>query len=500
MRSSAILLLTAFACVAPLGTPNSDIQCQSTEECPGSLRCNPGVQKCFASTGPCQVEEASLYRSVPDGTNCETPAGADGICIAAVCAEPRCGDGIVSDAEQCDDGENIGGAPNSCQPGCLNPGCGNGFVDDLFGEECDDASANGNGFSPCTTECRRNRCGDGYLAGDEECDDGNSSNNDDCVGACNLARCGDGFVQAGVESCDEESDDCRNCVASTCGNGVVDSGESCDDMNDVDDDECTNSCQRPRCGDGVIQGDEECDTGSSVGSRGDSCTLRCTNNFCDDNHIGPDEECDLGEANGLDGTACTADCRDNLCGDMHLGPDEACDLGTENNGQDGVSCTDGCQLTVCGDGQQGPDEDCDDGNTDSFDGCSASCEVENCRDFDLDLSCPTGADRWCSTLLSADGECPSTPSIEVSLPIAACVRCLGPDAGCSPSTPAPVDACAIQDGFQNPVAVSGTNEAGCTLRFGLSGFENTSCMSKTTVVAEGSCGPSGKVGTYCDDP
>lgn len=47
---------------------------------------------------------------------------------------------------------------------------------------------------------------------------------------------------------------------SLCGNGVVDSGETCDDGNTVDSDACTAACQEARCGDGVAyQGVEECD-------------------------------------------------------------------------------------------------------------------------------------------------------------------------------------------------------------------------------------------------
>ena len=46
----------------------------------------------------------------------------------------------------------------------------------------------------------------------EECDDGNSSNQDSCSTTCELALCGDGAVQAAVEECDdgnrEDGDGC----------------------------------------------------------------------------------------------------------------------------------------------------------------------------------------------------------------------------------------------------------------------------------------------------
>src|SRR5690606_7826353 len=57
-----------------------------------------------------------------------------------------------------------------------------------------------------------------------------------------------------------------------CGDGVVDTGEGCDDGNDEDGDGCTATCTveegwtctgaqgcTPICGDGLILGDEECD-------------------------------------------------------------------------------------------------------------------------------------------------------------------------------------------------------------------------------------------------
>lgn len=46
------------------------------------------------------------------------------------------------------------------------------------------------------------RCGDGIIQSNEECDDGNSSNNDACLSNCKLARCGDMWVWEGREECD----------------------------------------------------------------------------------------------------------------------------------------------------------------------------------------------------------------------------------------------------------------------------------------------------------
>ena len=43
-----------------------------------------------------------------------------------------------------------------------------------------------------------------------------------------------------------------------CGNGVADSGEECDDGNDVEDDGCESDCTFPECGDGKVDAGELC--------------------------------------------------------------------------------------------------------------------------------------------------------------------------------------------------------------------------------------------------
>ncbi|HHH29788.1 MAG TPA: hypothetical protein ENK57_15785 [Polyangiaceae bacterium] len=45
-------------------------------------------------------------------------------------------------------------------------------------------------------------CGNGVPEGNEECDDGNQDNTDACLEGCIAAFCGDGFTWAGVETCD----------------------------------------------------------------------------------------------------------------------------------------------------------------------------------------------------------------------------------------------------------------------------------------------------------
>jgi cysteine-rich repeat protein len=62
------------------------------------------------------------------------------------------------------------------------------------------------------------------------------------------------------------------CIRLTCGNGVVDPGEVCDDGNNQSDDGCPADCTA-HCGDGVLDLGELCDDGNQVD--GDGCSADC---------------------------------------------------------------------------------------------------------------------------------------------------------------------------------------------------------------------------------
>ena len=56
----------------------------------------------------------------------------------------------------------------------------------------------------CKSTCQNAVCGDGFVRiGVEECDDGNTNDNDACTSTCQNAVCGDGFERDGVEECDD---------------------------------------------------------------------------------------------------------------------------------------------------------------------------------------------------------------------------------------------------------------------------------------------------------
>ncbi len=68
-------------------------------------------------------------------------------------------------------------------------------------------------------------------------------------------------------------------AAPQCGNGIIETGETCDDGNTVSGDGCSSQCQievpqqGPQCGNGVIESGETCDDGNTV--NGDGCNSQC---------------------------------------------------------------------------------------------------------------------------------------------------------------------------------------------------------------------------------
>jgi cysteine-rich repeat protein len=73
----------------------------------------------------------------------------------------------------------------------------------------------------------------------------------------------------------------------TCGDGVTNPGEECDDANAIDGDGCDSNCTITRCGNGVVTAGEACDDGNLAG--GDCCSATCmfeaNGAACDDGDV-----------------------------------------------------------------------------------------------------------------------------------------------------------------------------------------------------------------------
>ncbi len=163
----------------------------------------------------------------------------------------------------------------------------------------------------------------------------------------------------------------------SCGDGVQDAGEECDDGNANNNDACQGNCLDPVCGDGIQDAGEACDDGNAINT--DACTNACTIAFCGDGITGPGEGCDDG--NAVDDDACANDCVVNFCGDGETNNGEECDDGGSNSDVNPDACRTTCLLPTCGDSVIDTGEDCDDGNTDDTDDCSAVCTAAMSDDF-----------------------------------------------------------------------------------------------------------------------
>ncbi|MDO8508470.1 MAG: LamG-like jellyroll fold domain-containing protein, partial [Nanoarchaeota archaeon] len=213
-------------------------------------------------------------------------------------------------------------------------------------------------------------CGNGITQGTEQCDDGNTINSDACTNSCTSAICGDNIVRNGFEVCDGNL---RACTV----NGY--SGTQA----------CNNQCNAfntciatESCGDGRINGNEICDDGANNG-KANNCNLQCTGitaSLCGNSITEAGEQCDDG--NTIQTDSCLNSCVSALCGDNIVRQGvETCDNGVLNGQATycNSQCT-GITSPLCGNNVLESGEACDDGNTINSDACTNSCINAVCGD------------------------------------------------------------------------------------------------------------------------
>lgn len=306
------------------------------------------------------------------------------------------------------------------------------------------SSAVASGFTP-TAFCdgtsiygASTSCGDGVVGGDEICELGQLG------GTTSECQTLDGLSGTRAQVCDAVCTGYTDnldgaCVVATCGDGVVDLLEECDDgsLNGVYG-FCGNDCTYATafyCGDGQLAGGEVCDCGVSAlmsladsrayGAGAGSCTnvngvyANSPNATCAWDCSGPAAYCGDGTVDALEacdgsddtwaGKLCgslsdedmfnqpcvtDSDCGGaGVCGGNGLNNRSACPLGTTRvkacNDNPGDSCTYAVddwftiactEIGSCGDGVVDPGEACDDGNLDGTDACTDVCTFNVCGD------------------------------------------------------------------------------------------------------------------------
>ncbi|MBI5055620.1 MAG: DUF4215 domain-containing protein [Nitrospirae bacterium] len=272
--------------------------------------------------------------------------------------------------------------------------CGNGICEADKGET----------LAKCAFDCPV--CGDGTLQPSEQCEDGNTNNNDGCS---------------------------SNCMNEYCGDGIVQLNEECDDGGTMNNDGCNYICMREYCGDGIQQPGigEVCDDGNAVNGDGCNtlCQLDCINNstmLCGSSNVG---ECRQGTQTCIDGiwSQCIGEIGPSA--EICDGLDNDCDGKTDEDcvPSDGAACNDGDACTtgetyVSGVCQGGTPVNCDDGNECTSDSCdpASGCIHYNsaagtaCSGGVCDgsgscvvLSCGDGVKNGNETDIDCGGFCPN---------------------------------------------------------------------------------------------
>jgi hypothetical protein len=185
--------------------------------------------------------------------------------------------------------------------------------------------------------------------------------------------CGDGIVDTPFETCDGSNDAacpglCGTnglpCECPYCGDGVIDSGESCDTHTlGACAEGCSYQCTCTTCGDANVQPPgEQCEPGDDCGD-GPCGALGASNQclcpYCGDGILNSIyEQCDGADDGACPGLCVPGGCTCPVCGNFDLEPGEQCD-GSDSPCGEGSFCAADCTCTVCGDGTIQPPEQCE---------------------------------------------------------------------------------------------------------------------------------------------
>ncbi len=301
--------------------------------------------------------------------------------------------GVLSLGAGCGGTGSVGGGGQAAHDG--SPTAVDGVIIVFPGGSHDGGPSPGqDGCDNCTDAPELAICGDGILQTGEQCDDGNLVPGDGCSGVCTLEP---------GHACPTPGRPCINTVTQVCGDGKIEGGEACDDGNSLGGDGCSSICS--------------VEVGWACTTPGLPCTPIVAPSVCGNGMVEAGEQCDDGNTTSGDG--CSATCKVEphwacpqpgqpctsveYCGDgvVQTGHGEQCDDG---NAIPGDGCSGICTLEagyacptagaacihlwVCGNGIIDPGEACDDGNTVGGDGCSATCAT-----VESGWTCPRGTNN-----------------------------------------------------------------------------------------------------------
>ncbi|MEW6432352.1 MAG: DUF4215 domain-containing protein [Myxococcota bacterium] len=213
-------------------------------------------------------------------------------------------------------------------------------------------------------------CGNGVKEGSEQCDDGNKAPGDGCENDCTVTGMGGGTGGGGGDD---------GGMGGGMGGGVGGGGEDGGVGGGGGDDGGLGGGggAMAACGNGTREGFEECDDGNMT--PGDGCEGDCTVTRvprCGNGVKEGAEACDDG--NSVPGDGCENDCTISpTCGNGTPEGGEQCDDGNRTAGD---GCEPDCTLTpvaTCGNGVREGAEACDDGNRVAGDGCESNCAFTN---------------------------------------------------------------------------------------------------------------------------
>jgi len=228
----------------------------------GSQKCLGGeckAQLCVAGTSYC--EGGKLKLCSPDGTSvlqetacasgtfCGTGPGGDAACVANVCdpGKPACNGSVFTTCKVDGSGYVAGGQDCkllskvcTASDGCKSQVCDQAVPLYCDGKTVKQCAADGMSGSTVKTCGPSEFCDKGGCK-PQVCTPNQLSCNGSVKATCNAN--GSGYLSGG-EDCKASGKSCSagQCVAQTCGNGVVEGTEQCDDGNTADGDACSASC------------------------------------------------------------------------------------------------------------------------------------------------------------------------------------------------------------------------------------------------------------------